>query len=205
MSSTREHRAKAEQLLEEAHTTQDQISRSLILAEAQVHATLALSAPPGASPPNRGRTQTGGTAGTPGTASGLARGQLGLRPAAPRVSRGDGPRPQVPRRARSPPPGRGTPRQRADSPAARARQPVRPGAFSAHAGHAPRPGSDLRNNHRKRNPARKGSHPLRVTSANRTPGAPRPSGDVTCPLAGIPCASLVPDRFTRSACAVSLH
>jgi hypothetical protein len=52
-----QHRAKAEHLLEEAHTTHDQISRSLIPAEAQVHATLALSAPPGASPPSRGQPE----------------------------------------------------------------------------------------------------------------------------------------------------
>jgi hypothetical protein len=50
MSSAREHHARAEQLLEEAHATQDQISRRLILAEAQVHATLALSAPDGNRP-----------------------------------------------------------------------------------------------------------------------------------------------------------
>jgi hypothetical protein len=62
MSSASEHRAKAEQLLEEAHTTHDQISRSLILAEAQVHATLALSAPAGDGPPSPGQAQTGSTA-----------------------------------------------------------------------------------------------------------------------------------------------
>ena len=47
MSSTHEHHAKAEELLEQARATPDQISRSEILAEAQVHATLALSAAPG--------------------------------------------------------------------------------------------------------------------------------------------------------------
>lgn len=88
MSSTREHRAKAEQLLEEAHTTQDQISRSLILAEAQVHATLALSAPPGASPPNRGRTQTGGTAGTRGRLPGWPEGSSDSGPQ-PHASHGE--------------------------------------------------------------------------------------------------------------------
>ena len=47
-----QHYERAEQLLEEAHTTHDQISRRLILAEAQVHATLALGAADGQpSPP----------------------------------------------------------------------------------------------------------------------------------------------------------
>ena len=45
MSNAREHHAKAEQLLKQADTTKDQTSRRLILAEAQVHATLALTAP----------------------------------------------------------------------------------------------------------------------------------------------------------------
>ena len=51
MSSAREHHAKAEQLLEQARTTPDQISRREILAEAHVHATLALSTPAGEGPP----------------------------------------------------------------------------------------------------------------------------------------------------------
>ena len=58
MSTPSEHHAKAEQLLEQARTTPDQISRSEILAEAQVHATLALSAPPGTSPPGPGQPET---------------------------------------------------------------------------------------------------------------------------------------------------
>ena len=55
MSSAREHHAKAEQLLEQARTTPDQISRREILAEAHVHATLALSAPGGTGPRGTGR------------------------------------------------------------------------------------------------------------------------------------------------------
>jgi len=39
-----EHHATAEQLLERARTVQDQSRRSMILAEAQVHAILALAA-----------------------------------------------------------------------------------------------------------------------------------------------------------------
>lgn len=61
MSSAREHHAKAEQLLEQAHTAQDQISRSQLLAEAQVHATLALSVAPGTSPPGQGQPEPRGT------------------------------------------------------------------------------------------------------------------------------------------------
>jgi hypothetical protein len=56
-----QHYERAEQLLEEAHTTHDQISRRLILAEAQVHATLALSAAPGTSPPGQGQPESRGT------------------------------------------------------------------------------------------------------------------------------------------------
>ena len=52
-----QHHERAEQLLLDARTEQDSIRR-LILAEAQVHATLALSAPPGASPPGRGQPET---------------------------------------------------------------------------------------------------------------------------------------------------
>ena len=55
MSNAREHHAKAEQLLKQADTTKDQTSRRLILAEAQVHATLALTAP------TKTRTRTRGT------------------------------------------------------------------------------------------------------------------------------------------------
>ena len=54
MSSSNDHHAKAEQLLEQARTENDSIRRSLVLAEAQVHATLALSAEPGTSPPGPG-------------------------------------------------------------------------------------------------------------------------------------------------------
>lgn len=41
-----EHHAKADQLLEQARDAYDPVSRSQILAEAHVHATLALSAEP---------------------------------------------------------------------------------------------------------------------------------------------------------------
>jgi|HubBroStandDraft_6_1064221.scaffolds.fasta_scaffold891206_1 hypothetical protein len=54
MSSAREHHARAEQLLDQAHAEQDSVRRGQILAEAQVHATLALSAPPETSPPSPG-------------------------------------------------------------------------------------------------------------------------------------------------------
>jgi len=58
MISAREHHAKAEELLEKAHTAGDQISRGLILAEAQVHATLALG-DPGADTKSTGAAQSG--------------------------------------------------------------------------------------------------------------------------------------------------
>ena len=61
MSSSRDHHAKAEELLGQARTAQDQVSLSLILAEAQVHATLALSAEPGTSPPGPGQPETRST------------------------------------------------------------------------------------------------------------------------------------------------
>jgi hypothetical protein len=53
MSTAREHYTKAEQLLEDARKEQDNIRHGLILAEAQVHATLALGAPAETSPPRR--------------------------------------------------------------------------------------------------------------------------------------------------------
>jgi hypothetical protein len=55
-----QHHAKAEELLEQAHATPDQISRSEILAEAQVHATLVLSAITGTARPGPRRGQAGG-------------------------------------------------------------------------------------------------------------------------------------------------
>jgi hypothetical protein len=45
MSRSSEHHATAEQMLDLAHAEQDSTRRGQILAEAQVHATLALSAP----------------------------------------------------------------------------------------------------------------------------------------------------------------
>jgi hypothetical protein len=67
MSSAREHHAKAEQLLDQAHAEQDSVRRHLILAEAQVHATLALSAPAGKGPPGPGQDEAADTQST-GTA-----------------------------------------------------------------------------------------------------------------------------------------
>src|SRR5215467_12096575 len=63
MSSAGEHHARAEELLEQARTTPDQISRLEILAEAQVHATLALSAQAGEGPPGQGQDRVAGTPG----------------------------------------------------------------------------------------------------------------------------------------------
>jgi hypothetical protein len=50
MNSAREHYEETERLLALARTEQDSIRRGLILAEAQVHATVALSAPAGEGP-----------------------------------------------------------------------------------------------------------------------------------------------------------
>ena len=61
MSSAREHHAQAEQLLGQAHAEQDSIRRAVILAEAQVHATLAPSAGTGTPPPGPGRGEAGDT------------------------------------------------------------------------------------------------------------------------------------------------
>jgi hypothetical protein len=50
MNSATEHHAKAEQLLDQAQAEEDSFRRAQILAEAQVHAILALSAPAERSP-----------------------------------------------------------------------------------------------------------------------------------------------------------
>jgi hypothetical protein len=59
MSSAREHHDEAERLLALARIEQDGTRRGLILAEAQVHATLALSAPAGKGPSGPGQPETG--------------------------------------------------------------------------------------------------------------------------------------------------
>ena len=64
MNSAREHYEEAERLLALARREQDSIRRGLILAEAQVHATLALSAPAGKDPPGPGEAQAGSSAST---------------------------------------------------------------------------------------------------------------------------------------------
>jgi hypothetical protein len=61
MSSASDHHAQADELLNQAHAEQDSIRRGLILAEAQVHATLALSAVTGTAPPGPGRGEAGDT------------------------------------------------------------------------------------------------------------------------------------------------
>jgi hypothetical protein len=61
MSSASDHHAQADELLNQAHAEQDSIRRGLILAEAQVHATLALSAPARTSLPGPGRGEAGDT------------------------------------------------------------------------------------------------------------------------------------------------
>jgi hypothetical protein len=76
-----EHHAKAEQLLEEAaRTGPDQISRSQLLAEAQVHAILALSAPAEESPPGTGQPETISSAATRGADPGSSESGGGVDP-----------------------------------------------------------------------------------------------------------------------------
>jgi hypothetical protein len=67
MNSATEHHEEAERLLALARTEQDSIRRSLILAEAQVHAALALSAPAGKGPADPGQDRAADTKST-GTA-----------------------------------------------------------------------------------------------------------------------------------------
>jgi len=59
-----EHHREAERLLSEARKEQDSIRRSQILAEAQVHATLALGAPAKISPASPGQAQAADTEST---------------------------------------------------------------------------------------------------------------------------------------------
>lgn len=61
MSSASDHHAQADELLNQAHAEQDSIRRGLILAEAQVHAILALSAVTGTARPGPGRGEAGDT------------------------------------------------------------------------------------------------------------------------------------------------
>jgi hypothetical protein len=72
MNSATEHHAKAEQLLDQAQAEQDSFRRSLILAEAQVHATLALSAPAGEGPAGPGQDRAADTKSTGTTHQTLA-------------------------------------------------------------------------------------------------------------------------------------
>jgi hypothetical protein len=82
-----QHHERAEQLLSDAGEEPDSFRRGQILAEAQVHATLALTAAPGTSPPGPGQPETSSTASTMEEPSGstwrsVAAG-IGLLPTAP--------------------------------------------------------------------------------------------------------------------------
>jgi hypothetical protein len=65
-----QHHEKAEQLLADARKEPDDTRRGQILAEAQVHATLALSAAPGTIPPDLGVSQQRETSNTASTTEG---------------------------------------------------------------------------------------------------------------------------------------
>jgi hypothetical protein len=67
MSSTSEHHQEADQLLALAHIEKDATLRRIILAEAQVHATLALAAATGAASDSRTAAQPSYLSGRPGT------------------------------------------------------------------------------------------------------------------------------------------
>ena len=69
-----QHHERAEQLLSDARKEPDSFRRSLILAEAQVHATLALSAPVQKGPPGPGQSETRSTAATRGADPGRSEG-----------------------------------------------------------------------------------------------------------------------------------
>jgi hypothetical protein len=182
MRSAREHHEEAERLLEEAHTTHDHISRSLILAEAQVHATLALSAPAGKDPPGPGQDEAADTRSTgtvhqappspsPGTPTSTpqtvpgSREREGNQPVRPIPV----PLPDTHVRTRS------NPEPHAENPA----QPA-PGPLTGQPG----PGDPG-----KEKPGDLGDQKPRGPEEQK-PGGLRPlqpaTGDVTCPLAGLP-------------------
>jgi hypothetical protein len=180
MSSAREHRAKAEQLLEEAHATHDQIGRSLILAEAQVHATLALSAPAGKGPPGPGQDEADSTEitdSTLGADSDMPEGS-GSFPAEPygspgatrRPARPDGPTPTAPPKVVT---GKRTPT---------AKRSVRPPAEPRGDTSLSPPAEDLdRRRRRQRNqrpeqePGPEGQSPAADDLDEQDPGGPTPS------------------------------
>lgn len=100
-----QHHAKAEKLLDQAHDAGDQISRSLLLAEAQVHATLALTAAAGSNPPGQGQPETSSTASTteepPGSSWRMAAAGIDLLPTVPE-GRPDSATPRTPAVAAAP-------------------------------------------------------------------------------------------------------
>jgi hypothetical protein len=69
-----DHHQEAERLLSKAPEEQDSVRRSLILAEAQVHATLALSAPAGKGPAGPGQDRVADTKSTGAAQSGIPEG-----------------------------------------------------------------------------------------------------------------------------------
>jgi len=181
MSSAREHHARAEQLLEEARTTQDQISRRLILAEAQVHATLALSAPAGTALPGGGQPATGYAFGRATGWSGDSAG-FGLPPygsggeTALAAGTVPGKIPSAARGKSNALPARRRPRRRC-LPARTTRSPLCPIRHAPPGPRgSPRNGRRMRNpSPRNRNPGGRRKDPLRATPGNRNPAARHPS------------------------------
>ncbi len=102
MSSARDHYTKAEKLLKRARTEPDSILRSVILAEAQVHATLALGDPGEISQPSPEQNQAADTKSTEETPSGIPEGD-GRDAAAAETPSPDSAPPRVPPRVSTKP------------------------------------------------------------------------------------------------------
>ena len=174
MSSASEHHEEAERLLALARIEQDGTRRGLILAEAQVHATLALSAAPGTSPPSPGQAQTGSTAST-GEA----------RPVVPEGSADFPMLPHVPPRERISgrryPPGE-DPRRRTEERRVSARAAPPPVPASPHSPEPsppipahPSPRRPPEEQPREQEPGPAGQSPVPGNPGDQEPGGPAPS------------------------------
>ena len=177
MSSAREHHDEAERLLALARIEQDGTRRGLILAEAQVHATLALSAPAGKGPSGPGQPETGYAAHAwphdPGWSEDSA--DFEPQPDAPGRRYPPGKHPLLQPRAGE---------ARVSGPAAPQSAPPAPPDTRPPPLFEPGPGGPG-----KKEPGDLDDQKLR-SPGEQKPGGFRPlqpaAGDVTCPLAGLP-------------------
>jgi hypothetical protein len=190
-----QHHDKAEELLSDARKEPDSFRRHLILAEAQVHATLALSAPAERRP---GQDEAGGTESTQVAHSGTSDiGSFPIRTYGPSGGPGRGElRPRVssetPTGKSSDTGGRGGPLIRetgkrtqtenlpvrppaelrgdtSPSPSAEDLYPGRRRQRNQRPKQEPGPAQEQEPDPGNRNPARRGSHPCRATPATRNP------------------------------------